>query len=85
MRASMHVSKACATPEKEFICTCAGFCGVAKTWFATGSGRRVIAGAGADAMDTHPGTFIIPFRPMAVQHRTIMIQRAPALLGTIAG
>ena len=93
----MHHNNACvrlctlpklrATAEDMFICTpwgtWAGFCGVTATRFAAVQGRRVIAGAGSEAIAT-PRTLITPFGPLAVQHRAIVTQRAPALRETIA-
>ena len=77
------LTKLRATAEDMFICTWAGFCGVTATLFAAVQGRRVIAGAGSEAIAT-PQTLITPFGPLAVQHRAIVTQRAPALRGTIA-
>ena len=65
-----------------FISTCAGSRGVTNTYFAAVAGRRFITGAGADAINVNAGTLSTPFRPVAVQHGTVVIQRAPALRTT---
>ena len=68
-----------ATTEETFICTCTGFCGVADTRFAAAS-----SGAGAQ-VDAIARALITPLGPVAVQDSTVVIQRAPAPLGTITG
>ena len=80
-----RVSQSVCNDRRTFICTCAGFLGVAETWFATVSGRRSIAGAGADAITANHRTLITPFGPVAVQHRAVLIQRAPTLFGAVVG
>ena len=75
-----------ATTEETFICTwAAGFRAVTTTRFAAEFGCRPIASAQADTIANTPGALIAPFGPVAVHDSTVVIQRAPALLGTIAG